>query len=224
TTLSLISLLVGCDELWGDDIGYSPYCQDTETLIEDADAVTAIGVSGADLLSMLQESAEGVVRWEEGGDRGVAGTLDWGINPDNATLRFVDSEAVYPEPEPGQAIPAIDVECPDYIAVNGEMFLETEDGILDERLALTFTLNEYDTTWVNFSLALDPAGFSGSFDLEDYVDVEKYDEVSLSLNGMANASGLDARLEAQGTADDGEIAYAELLPVAHLYTPDSVGE
>lgn len=187
-----------------------PYCEETSTSISPTDE-TALGVVGAAVLDPLPASAEGDIVWAVDAES----ALSWGVTVGTETLRFVEAEAVYPTCEGGS--PSIAVECPDFIAVEGTLALSSADGMLDAALPLTFSIDEYSVGdgAVSFSGAVDAADLGGGFVLADHVDVAAYDELSLHLYGSVSAAGqLDATLSAQGTGDDGAVAWAEIIEIA----------
>jgi hypothetical protein len=187
-----------------------PYCDETSSSIAPTDD-TALGVAGSAVIDPLPPTAEGDIVWASDAES----ALTWGVTVGAETLRFVEAEAVYPTCE-GDT-PSIAVECPDYIAVEGTLALSSADGMLDAALPLTFSLDEYSVSEgaVSFSAAVEEADLGSGFSLSDHVDLSAYDEVSMSIYGSVSASGeLNATLSAQGTGDDGNVAWAELIDLA----------
>lgn len=191
-----------------------PYCEETISSI-DVTADTALGVTGAAVVDPLPASAEGDIAWAIDAES----ILSWGVTLGTETLRFVEAEAVYPLCE-GDT-PSIAADCPDYIAVDGTLALSSADGMLDAALPLTFSLDEYTVSEgaVSFSAAVEEADLGSGFVLADHVDVAAYDEVSMSIYGSISAAGeLNATLSVQGTGNDGNVAWAELIDVATMGT------
>jgi hypothetical protein len=187
-----------------------PYCDETSTSIAPTDD-TALGVPGSAVIDPLPESATGTIVWAADAESELA----WGVAVGTETLRFVEAEAVYPSCEGD--VPSIGVECPDYIAVEGTLTLTSADGMLDAALPLTFSLDEYSVSEgaLSFSAQLEEADLGSGFVLADHVDTSAYDEVSLSVYGTVSSAGaLALTLQAQGTGDDGTVAWAELIEVA----------
>ncbi len=207
----LFLALLACDETKEDiDNDVWPYCEDAETQIAPEDE-TDIGVTGADLLDALPTSTTADMTWS--GD--ISDSLTWGFSADTDTLRFVESTAVYPEPEEGQDVPSIGVECPNYVAVDGILNLQSDDGQLNEAVALTVSLDEYETAAAGFFVELDPDALGGTLDLSDYLDVGAYDDpVRLFLSGEITDSVLSGYLSAQGSGTDGDVAFAENITIA----------
>jgi hypothetical protein len=205
--------LLACDD--PNDTGDSawPYCEDAETIIT-PDETTPLGVTGADLVDSLPQSAEAGIAWS-GGD---SGTLSWGFSADAATLRFVESTEVYPEPEPGQMVPDIAVDCPDYVAIDGVLNLQSDDGQLNEAIALTITLDEYslDDMSAGFFAELDQDTLGGTLDLSDYLDESAYDAVRVFLSGEIVGGTLSGELSAQGEGTSGDMAFAENIIIATI--------
>ncbi len=198
------------DDTSSNDEDCWPYCDETSSSIAPTDE-TALGVAGSAVTDPLPSSAESDIVWATDAE----GALAWGVAVGTETLRFVEAEAVYPTCDGGT--PAIGVDCPDYIAVDGSLSLVSSDGMLDASLPLTFSLDEYSVSEgaVSFSAAVEEADLGSGFSLADHVDIGAYDEVSMRLNGSISASGeLNATLSAQGTAEDGNVAWADLIDVA----------
>ena len=188
-----------------------PYCEETSTSIAPDDE-TALGVAGSAVTDPLPEDAAATLSWASSGDVG----LEWGVAFGVETLRFVEAEAVYPTCEGGD-VPSIAVECPDYLAVEGSLTLLAEDGSLDAALPLTFSLDEFsvDSGVVSFSAAVEESDLGAAFTLADHVDTSGYDAVSLHLYGeVAADGGLSMTLNAQGTGNDGNVAWADIVEIA----------
>ena len=115
-----------------DNASYMPYCEDTETPIT-IDEVTAMGISGQDLMDNLALNYTTTVSFADG----TVACLSGAISPDTTTFRFVESVPVYPEAPAGAAVPSIAVECSNYIAVDGTYSIASEGGALDEEAAAT---------------------------------------------------------------------------------------
>jgi hypothetical protein len=198
------------DDTSANDEDCWPYCDEISSSIAPTDD-TALGVAGSAVTDPLPSSAESDIIWATDAE----GALTWGVTVGTETLRYVEAEAVYPTCEGD--VPAIGVDCPDYIAVEGSLSLVSSDGMLDASLPLTFSLDEYAVGEgaVSFSAAVEEADLGSGFSLADHVDIGAYDEVSMRLSGSISASGeLNATLSAQGTADDGNVAWADLIDVA----------
>lgn len=212
---ALFLALIACEEVKDTDIDNSvwPYCEDAESLIN-LDEETPIGITGSDLVDSLPQSTTVGIGWS-GGSSDV---LTWGFSADSDSLRFVSSEAVYPEPEPGQDVPSIAVDCPDYVAVDGIINLQSDDGQLNEAIALTIALNEYDLDDMaaNFSIELDPDALGGTLSLSDYLDISAYDSVRIFLYGEIIGGVLTGELSAQGEGTDGDMAFAENVTLATI--------
>ncbi|MFT4977171.1 MAG: hypothetical protein ACI8S6_003076 [Myxococcota bacterium] len=205
--------LVACDEVTVTDEPNDawPYCEDVEFTITVADE-TALGITGGDLIDAASLSAEGSASWSGGGSSGLL----MGFSLDEASLRFVESTEVYPEPEPGQDVPSIAVECPDYVAVDGILSLHTEDGQLDEAITITLAIDEHSVADLRagFFAELDAEALGGTLVVEDYLSDRDYDAVRLFLSGELAGGSFSGALDAQGSGSTGDAVFAENIPIA----------
>ena len=185
-----------------------PYCEDTATALAPEDE--ALGMTGAAFLESIPAEGLAPVAWADG----PSGEVAHATAVDTATLRFVESVEVYPETD-GPS-PSIAVYCPDYIAVDGTLQLDSDDGRLAEGIDVVLVLDEdqIDSGGISFSAALDPDAMGGTLDLSDFLSPEDYDRVSLSLWGSFQGGALSGTLSAQGEGTDGEVAFAENIEVA----------
>lgn len=188
----------------------SPYCEDEETAMAPEDE--ALGTTGAAFLEAVP--AESVVEavWADGAAAEATVTLA----VDSASLRSVVSTAVYPETEGPSS--AIGVECPDYLALDATVTLATSDGRLDETLSTTLVLDEYSVadSVITFFAELDPAGLTGTLDLDDFADVASYDEVTMSMWATVQGGVVSGTVSAMGSGTDGNVAFAENIEVLTL--------
>ncbi len=189
-----------------------PYCEETETALE-RDEESPLGFAASALLDALPISQELDLSWDDG----AADTLSWAFSPDDASVRYVDSVAVYPDT--GGAAPAIAVICIPYVAVDGTLDLVSGDGRLDEALSVTLSMSNTDDVGSPIELsgtihqALD--GLSGTLDLDDFVDPSSYDSASLWLDSAVSSTGaFSGEVSAQTEATDGKMAWAELHTLA----------
>lgn len=216
--LVALSVCVACDkpesETPEDEGIYAemPYCEETVSSLSPEDA--PFGVSGAELL-MAIEGTDGQAVFADGHEVGFGISFQ----VDEASLRLIESEAVYPDS--GGATLDIAVLCADRIEVDASVVLDTADLLLDE--AWSVAISVADDEWGDgepgvpvFSLELEPDDLQGSLDLADYADLERYDEVSLFFDGVLSPSGFEGELVGQGSAEDGDVAFAETFAVASL--------
>ncbi|MEC8425644.1 MAG: hypothetical protein VX000_17780 [Myxococcota bacterium] len=187
-----------------------PYCEETHTGIAPTDD-TALGVVGGAAIEPLPASAEAEIRWVDG----TQSVLSWGVAVGIETLRVVEADAVYPTCEGG--VPSIAVDCPDAIAVEGTLSLSAADGMLDAAVPVTFSLYDHAVAegTLSFSAQLEASELGSGFTLSDHVDTAAYDDVSLSLSGTVSSEGaLALTLLAQGTGEDGSVAWADRIDIA----------
>ena len=212
--LTALAAVVGCDVIDDrHDIGTvaTPYCEGVETAIT-ADEVTAIGLTGADLTDNLPDSASGLVEWSGGDTTG----LTWGFAAEAGSLRYVENTVVYPPAEPGQAVADIGVDCPSYIAIDGTLSLQSDDGQLDEAIALTISLDEYSVESLTAVFYAELTTLDGALQLSDYVDDSSYDEVRLFLFGEITDGALTADLSAQGEGSSGDAVFVESISLGTI--------
>ena len=183
-----------------------PYCSDSETPLA-LDEVSALGISGADFMSNLATNYTTTVQFNDGAETCLSGA----VSPDTDTFRFVESTAVYPEAPPGTAVPAIAVDCPNYIAVDGTYSLSSEGGELNEEVSVIFTISEEQI--------LDS---TESFSAKFYVEVEAFDGTleatsedeieSLSIQGeVGNTFSGSVNMLTTGTSGEMVLASIETL-------------
>lgn len=183
-----------------------PYCEDVARPI-DAEADTPLGVEGADLLAALLDRASGSVSWLSEGEAG----FDVSVEADERSLRFVEGTEVYPENSAGIAI-----FCSDSLAVDGVVSLKTDDGRLDQSLPTTFFLSadNVDARRVTFTINFADADLGPAFDLADFVDTSRYDEVFLSFSGIIEAGSFSGKIDGVRSFSDGVTAGASLFQLA----------
>jgi len=163
---SLFLSLLACDKSQSNNTdeneSYMPYCAETETALE-RDEMSPIGVSMDMVLDQLAMNYSKNLVWADGEESCLSGA----VSPDESTIRFVESTEVYPEAPPDAMVPAIAVDCPDYIAMDGLVSIMTHDGLLDEELQVTFTVSEEDVLdtadMVNAKYSIDIDAFNGTY-------------------------------------------------------------
>ncbi len=212
TALFALTTLSACSEEdadTGDDDGASgnmPYCDDIPTPLAEADS--ALGMTGAEILARVPETDLADLSWADGElDR-----LSSAFSLDRSSLRFVTSTAVYPSD--GGASPAIAVECNNYVAVDATLALQSEDGRLDESIAVVLQLVEGQTEAFLFFAELDLDAMGGSFDPAAFTDPSRFDSLRLFLDASVYPDAVSGAFSMQGTRTDGETASAENIEVA----------
>ena len=210
---ALFAAIIGCSDSEekiddSQDTGnYMPYCSDVETPLA-LDEVSQLGISGEDFMNNLATNYTTTVRFSDDTETCLSGS----VSPDTATFRFVESTAVYPEAPPGTAVPAIAVECSNYIAVDGYYSLLSEDGVLDEEVWVTFTISEESlldsTESINAEFTVEVETFSGS------IEVTSEEEISsLNIQGKVG-SDFSGSVTMLTTGGDGDIAWASIETLA----------
>jgi hypothetical protein len=187
-------LIVGCFE--GNDKDFEatgPHCEDTPTVLTLEEA-SSLGFSGADLLALASGVHSETLSWASGGSTPVTVTVTWG----EGEVRFMDSEAVYPDT--GLTMD-IGIECQDYLEVDVALTIATEDGALDESFDLALRSDEGTT--VSASVQLDHTQMNGSYEFT-LMDPSEYDSVTHFLDVAFDETGCSGEFmaQAEGCDDD----------------------
>jgi len=207
--------LLACDkEQEGEDrpADGMPYCEDTVSFLDPADA--PFGLTGEDFLAAVPAELDGGADFE--GMDSSALAID--IDIDAASLRFVESQAVYPQTS--GPVPDIAVICPDRMEVDATMALSTADGQLAETLDLVLVVSHEEGVEpemrIDVSTELDLDALEGSFDIASYTDPDRFDTISMSLFASIYEGQLSGEINATGSAVNGSTASAERIFVAVL--------
>lgn len=159
-TLPVSALLAGC--LGAGALPDTPSCADTPTAIT-LEELSALGFSGADLLTLAEGEHVGTLTWYPGGDTEPADERDTPllltVRYDGGGVRHVASEAVYPEGDEGAA--DIAIVCEDRIEVDVTLAISTDDGGLDEVYALA--LASTDGLRATATVTFDHSTMGGSY-------------------------------------------------------------
>ena len=189
-----------------DNTGYMPYCEEVESPLE-LEEESPLGISGQDFMNSLALNYTTEVEFTAGSQSCLSGSL----SPDTSTFRYVESTPVYPEAPEGEAVPAIAVDCPNYIAFEGTYTIVSEGGELDEELLTTFTISEYDLVSTEEPLSAkffaEVESFNGSIEAVSEDEINK-----LIIQGEVGAT-FSGQVIMQTTSSDGDIvlAYNETL-------------
>ena len=222
--LTLLTLLFACGDAQTDDTGEpnadsvqsSPHCDETSSAI-DRDDDSAIGIPASNLLDALPYAVPEPLSWADG----ASDALTWQFEADESTLRFVESEAVYPDTNGPQ--PAIEVLCYDYIAIDGVLSVSTDDGRLAESEQIILALYGGGNEASEGPLAivshdLDHTALTGTLDLGDFDDTDGYDSLTLSIGGEIYFATEEVtfvgQLRALGESSDGNTAMAYNIDIA----------
>ena len=109
-------------------------------------------------------------------------------------------------------MPAIAVECSNYIAVDGYYSLLSDDGALDEEVWVTFTISEESLLEspesINAEFTVEVEAFNGS------IEVTSEEEISsLNIQGKVG-SDFSGSVTILTTGGDGDIAWANIETLA----------
>lgn len=138
----------------------APYCADVATDIT-LDEVTPLGMSAADVLAGIPASEQASFEYANGD---TPSALDVAFTAGTG-LRFVESEAVYPEGENGEVLD-LAIVCEDRIEIDGVLELATGDGVFAESLDVILTAS---AEGVGIFESLDAEDMGGTFDITEYV-------------------------------------------------------
>ncbi len=191
--LSALLLLSGCFQDKGSGLADNgPHCEDTPSVITLEEA-TDLGFSGAELLALAEgEHAETLTWLASDTTTGLTVTVHY----DAGEVRFVDSEAVYPDTGMSEAI---GVECDDRVEVDVTVAVVTEDGALNESFGLA--LSSTDGASASARVSFDHTELNGSYTF-DLMDPSEYDSVEHSLDMSFDAEGSGGELTAQAEGCD----------------------
>ena len=144
TLTGLVLLTSACDNEYN-----FPYCEETVTELE-ADAITPSGHSVAEVLAAIEGERQVPLTYSEPSPDGVivehayegstTVTLELTalraskLDPEVGSLRWVESEEVYPTTG---IVPSIAIECYDRIEIDAELGFATLDGAFEELFAVT---------------------------------------------------------------------------------------
>lgn len=190
-----------------------PYCEETATPLAAGEAGPT-GVSADELLAAVPAHFEGELRFAD--DSVVSGVLDITVDPES--VQHIASEAVYPE-EGGADIGVI---CDDRVSVDAVVSLASADGRLMESLEMVLSTQAYEEgdapgtaeLLIQGWARLDPEALGGSLDLSALHDLSRYDEVEMGASLELVGGEAFGELSLQGEGTDGDVAFAENLPVA----------
>lgn len=196
--LLLLAPLFGCTPKPAD----GPYCAQTVTDVA-LDEVTPIGVDAATVLADLPTTEDATLVYADATRTALA--LHYAPGD---TARFVDQEAVYPE---GGTTIDIAVICDDYVAVDVNMDLTTDDGVFAETLGTEIQAGEDGIGHIFQELDLDHMG--GSFDIADYTTTSDWTDASAwveaTLDGDGTTSGIiSGQVSGEDPCDSGDTCTA----------------
>ena len=116
-----------------------------------------------------------------------------------------DVESTYVPASGIGAVPAIDLECNDYVALDGTLSVSTPDGEISEEIAITMTYNiDVESGEATGSFYEELPVLSGSFQAENADSSSKY-----FISGSIVSGQFSGSLIMQTSGEDGDIAWAE---------------
>ncbi len=166
-----------------------------------ADEVSALGFAPQDLLALVGPPETVTLTWAEGGTTELA--LE--VVADGA-MELVDYELAT---EDGSE-PAIDLGCADLVELEVTFSFATADGVLDESVATRLASADglVASAWVDLD---EPRG---TFDAWDYAPAgNDWDDLRAWVAAEWSTAGASGVVEGQGSGTDGDVAFAEMLPI-----------
>lgn len=197
------------DDTGGGDVSGTPYCEETRTSLA-MDEASPLGFSAMDVITGIGEDVPAELTWAK--DGGTTGLL---IEVHVEGVEFVDQEVVVPD---SGAVADIYVECPDYLAMQTGLQLETEDGLLEDAVSTELRATEAVAAEFSERLPLDAFDHPEIF---AHVDTTDADVVEATVSGVFRGGGttsgeLAVWMEGGSDGDDGDVgtAWAGTEPVA----------
>jgi hypothetical protein len=215
----LAPLAVACDKESeeadndGPGAGTMPHCEDTVSAMT-PDEESTFGLLGQDFLNRIPADVSGVATFEGASSSG----MEMSLRVDVASLRAVAS--VEAPIETDGPVPAIAIYCDDRIEVDAQLELFTDDGQLAERFSVVLVSTEgtnpdMEADDVFFSLALEDS-FEGTMAVEDFVDVDGYDTISVSISGGFVDQAFLGEVMATGEVQSGSMVTVDRIPMVTL--------
>ena len=192
----IVSLFMAC----GNDMGYveGPRCEEEEFAVE-ASEETLLGFTPQDAADQIPLSNTVGLEWEDGS----VDCLQYSLQLDPNSGRDVESTHV--PPEGNGPVPAIDIQCTDYVAIDGTITLSTFDGAISEAIAITMSYQiDEDSGEATGSFHEELSALSGTFQPSNADSSSKFFISGSIVNGSFQGS-----LIMQTSGEDGNMAWAE---------------
>ena len=202
----------------GNDMGYvqGPSCDEEETSVA-ANEETLLGFTPQEAADQMPLSNTVGLEWEDG----TIDCLHYSLQLDPDSGRNVDS--IYVEPQGLGAVPAIDIQCTDYVAIDGTLSIGTPNGEINEEITITMVYQmDEESGEANGGFDEEVAALSGSFQPSDADSSSRYFIRGSIVHGQLNGS-----LTMQTTGENGEMAWAEnsfLADWGHVDVPQECME
>ena len=188
----LVSLLMACGNGMGKFEGAR--CEEEEFAVE-ANEETSFGFTPQSAADDMPLSSTVGLEWEDG----TVDCLHYSLQLDPDSGRDVESTYV---PASGiGASPAIDLECNDYVAINGTLSVSTPNEGISEEIAITMTYGiDIESGEVVGSFYEELPGLSGSFQPSNADSDSKY-----FISGSITDGQFSGSLTMQNLGGDGDI-------------------
>ena len=211
--------LMACNNTDKDNDDYPsqmPSCDEVETPVG-ATEETAMGFTPQDAADDMPISHTVGIEWEDGS----LDCLHYSLQLDPASARNVAST---PAPIEGNGpVPAIDVECNDYVAIDGSLSMSTPAGEIDEEIAFTLIyVQDSISGEISSGFSVYPSSLNGSYAPSNADSSSEYQFDVNVENGI-----ISGELSMMNTSVDGDIALAEKFILAewgHVEPPAECAE
>ena len=192
----LVSLFMAC----GNDMGYveGPRCEEEEFAVE-AGQETLLGFTPQDAADQMPLSNTVGLEWEDG----RVDCLHYSLQLDPNSAR--DVESTYVPPDGDGPVPMIDIQCTDYVAIDGTLTFSTPDGAISEEIAITMSYQVDEASGEAIGSVYEELPvLSGSFQAENADSSSKY-----FISGSIASGQFSGSLIMQTSGEDGDVAWAE---------------
>lgn len=221
----------------------TPYCEETITLLDGPDAVTAADLSAAEVLAIVAGEHASELEWlaPDGEGIDVETSATPGTTPlvlalayAGGELRWVDSRYVDP-PGPNDAVY---VECLPRLEIDATLAVTSEDGLLAEHFDVVVVAEanaSNELHWASISHALEPDALAGTLEIQsitppDPDELEYQLELAIPLDEYTDPTpgvprgylGGSAIYRGHGLAPSGYVALATFA-FAYFGPPDEDG-
>lgn len=208
-SLAAVGCVAATPDDGGDPTGNGPgswACEPVSELVVGADEVSPAGYSPRAALDAALGEHTAPLAWADGSRSTL--TADAALAGD---VVFVDFELVVEGDGP---VP--DLACLDTLEIPVTLVVTSADGAFAETRAVRLAADAGGASaWLDLDGPL-----SGSFDPGAFVPADRsYDEVSTGMRLRWEAGSLGGAVEGQGSAVEGDVAYAELFEIATIGAP-----
>lgn len=172
-------------------------CEETVTVLESVDEVSALGFAAADVLSFAEGSHQSAIHWHPGdiqfGPETGEGELSVDVAYDGGEIRFVDAE-----PKGGEGFGG---DCPDRLEIDADVSMTTSGGALDEHFV--GTIQAMRSNVATILEKREPDEFEGALEVES-VDIENGEATAITLGIGLSTFGIFGSIDGGIQVEDGD--------------------